>query len=93
MFLSYISLNSKKTSMQIINDMGIGINLGNSFDCYSTFENIENPDEQIKLCGNGVLTKQMFTRIKKYKFKTIRFPVTWKHFMKIIELIQNGCQE
>ena len=79
--LSYLSFDSKKSSMQIINDMGIGLNIGNSFDCYSTFENIENPDEQIKLCGNGVLTKQMFTRIKKYKFKTIRFPVTWKHFI------------
>ena len=67
--------------MQIVNDMGIGLNLGNSFDCFSTFEKIETPNAQIELFGNAVPTKQMFIKIKKYKFKTIRFPVTWKHFI------------
>ena len=80
-FFSYLSFNLKKTSMQIDNDMGIGLNLGNSFDCYSKFGNIEDPDEQIRLCGNEVPTKGMIAKIKKYKFKTVRFPVTWKHFM------------
>ena len=81
LLLTFLSFNSKMTSIQIVNDMGIGLNLGNSFDCFSTFENIENPDDQIKLYGNKVLTKEMLVKIKKYKFKTVRFPVTWKHFM------------
>ena len=75
-----ISFN-KKNAWQIVNDMGIGWNLGNSFDCYSTFEKMKNPDQQITLWGNVIPTKEMVISIKKYGFKTIRFPVTWFHFM------------
>ena len=71
----------KKNAMQIVNDMGIGWNLGNSFDCFSTFEKMKNPDQQITLWGNVIPTKEMVISIKKYGFKTIRFPVTWFHFM------------
>ena len=75
-----ISFN-KKNAWQIVNDMGIGWNLGNSFDCFSTFEKMKTPDQQITLWGNVVPTKKMVISIKKYGFKTIRFPVTWFHFM------------
>ena len=71
----------KKNAWQIVNDMGIGWNLGNSFDCYSTFEKMKTPDQQITLWGNVIPTKEMVISIKKYGFKTIRFPVTWFHFM------------
>lgn len=71
----------KKNAWQIVNDMGIGWNLGNSFDCYSTFEKMKTPDQQIALWGNVIPTKEMVISIKKYGFKTIRFPVTWFHFM------------
>ena len=79
--LTFLNENTKMTAMQIVNDMGIGINLGNNFDCYSSFEEIKNPDDQITLWGNSVPTKTMIQKIKKYKFKTIRFPITWKHFI------------
>ena len=79
--LTFLNENTKMTAMQIVNDMGIGINLGNNFDCYSSFEEIKNPDEQITLWGNAIITKETITSIKKNKFKTIRFPVTWKHFI------------
>jgi endoglucanase len=71
----------KKNAIQIVNDMGIGWNLGNTFDCYSTFEKMKTPDQQITLWGNVIPTKKMLLSIKKYGFKTIRFPVTWLHFM------------
>ena len=74
--LTFLNENTKMTAMQIVNDMGIGINLGNNFDCYSSFEEIKNPDEQITLWGNAIITKETITSIKKNKFKTIRFPVT-----------------
>ena len=79
--LTYLSINIKKTAMETIKDMGFGINLGNTFDCYSQTEQIKSPDEQITLWGNVKPTKVMFSNIKKNGFKTVRFPVTWRHFI------------
>ena len=61
--------------------MGMGYNLGYSFDCYNISKEIKNPDEQITLFGNPIPTKNMIKNIKKSGFKTIRFPVTWINFI------------
>ena len=79
--LSYLSLIFKRSSLEIVNDMGIGWSLSNTFDSYGIGINITYPDEQITLWGNTVPTKDLFKKIKKFGFKTIRFPVTWMHFM------------
>lgn len=80
--LSFLSFNSRMTAMQIVNNMGIGWNLANSFDCYNEYQKIKSPDEQITLWGNTIPKKEIFQRIKKYGFKTVRFPVTWMNFME-----------
>ena len=79
--LDYLDNLIKKTSMQIINEMGIGYNLGNSFDSYLLSKEIDNPDDAITLLGNPIPTKKLISNIKKYGFKTIRFPVTWIYFI------------
>ena len=79
--LTYFSFHLKKTAMETIKDMGFGINLGNSFDCFSDIEEIKTPDEQITFWGNAKPTKVMISNIKKIGFKTIRFPITWMHFI------------
>jgi endoglucanase len=61
--------------------MGLGYNIANTFDSFSYYENLETPDEQIGLNGNIAPTKAMIKKIKKCGFKTIRFPVTWMHFI------------
>ena len=71
----------EKTAIEIVNEMGIGYNLGNSFDSYNTSIKINNPDEQITLLGNPLPTKKLISNIKKSGFKTIRFPVTWINFI------------
>ena len=81
LIFNYLYFISKKSATDIVNDMGIGYNLGNSFDCYSTSEEIKTPDEQITLWGNSPPNKQLFNFLKKSGFKTIRFPITWMHFM------------
>ena len=81
LLFNYLSLNSTKSEMEIARGMGMGYNLGNLFDCYNTSKEIISPDEQITLCGNNIPTKNMIKQIKKYGFKTIRFPVTWLHFI------------
>ena len=88
--MNYLSLISKKPAIQIINEMGIGYNLGNSFDCYleeekeseDTEKKIEiDIDSIITSKGNPIPTKKLILSLKKYGFKTIRFPITWINFI------------
>jgi len=77
----YLYSMIKKNSFQIVREMGIGYNIGNTFDSFSYYGDIETPDEQIGLNGNIAPTKEMIKKLKKYGFKTIRFPVTWMYFI------------
>ena len=79
--LSLLSFNSKKKSITLVNEMGIGYNLGNLFDSFDISKEVKSPDEQITLYGNEIPTKQMIKSIKKSGFRTIRFPVTWANFI------------
>jgi endoglucanase len=79
--ITFFSLSFTKNAKEIVNDMGLGWNLGNSFDSYSLERNFKRPEDQITFWGNKLPTKKIFSNIKKYGFKTIRFPVTWFHFM------------
>ena len=45
------------TPFELVNDMGIGINFGNTFECYDTSISIKSPYDQITLWGNSPLTK------------------------------------
>ena len=81
LIIDYLNNLTKKTSIEIVNEMGIGYNLGHSFDSYLKFNNINNTDDAITLFGNPIPTKSMIANIKKYGFKTIRFPVTWIYFI------------
>lgn len=57
------------TSMQLVSQMGIGWNLGNTFDAKGTDETAWN---------NPFTTKAMIDEVAKKGFKTIRIPVTWQ---------------
>ena len=81
LILSLLSFYSTKTSFQIVKEMGLGYNLANLFDCYNISKEITEPNDQITLCGNSIPTKDIIKNIKKNGFKTIRFPVTWMHFI------------
>ena len=81
LILDLINNYNIKTAFKTVNEMGIGYNLGNLFDSYNFSKEIKTPDEQITLWGNSLPTKKMISNIKKYGFKTIRFPVTWMNFI------------
>ncbi|AAK78802.1 endoglucanase [Clostridium acetobutylicum] len=55
------------TSQQIVNDMKVGWNLGNTLDA--------SPDETG--WGNPKTTKAMIDKIKEAGFNTVRIPVSW----------------
>ena len=80
LILDYLKNLTIKTSIQIVNEMGIGYNLGYSFDSYLLQRKINSTDDAITLMGNPIPTRNLITNIKKYGFKTIRFPVTWIYF-------------
>ena len=81
LLLCFLSLNYNKPAIEIVNEMGIGYNLGNSFDCYNNMVEVKIPDDQITLCGNPIPTKNLISKLKRYGFKTIRLPVTWINFI------------
>ena len=81
LILNFLYLSTSRSSLQIVKDMGIGYNLGNTFDSYNLLKEMNTPEDQITLNGNTLPTKTMIKKIKRYGFKTIRFPVTWISFI------------
>ncbi len=65
-----------KTAFEITEDMGLGWNLGNSFDSYNS--NVDKLDANSETTwGNPVTTNEMLDAVKSKGFNTIRVPVTW----------------
>ncbi|MGN0620755.1 MAG: cellulase family glycosylhydrolase [Porcipelethomonas sp.] len=64
------------TSQQIVSDMGLGWNLGNTFDAFYANQTA-SPEKVETLWGNPKVTKELIQSIKGHGFKTIRIPVTW----------------
>ena len=72
---------SKKTSLQLVNDMGIGYNLGNTYNCCNTLEEKDSGYEEIKLWGTIFPTKNILKEIRKNGFKTIRFQILYTNYI------------
>ena len=70
------------TSQEVVSDMGLGWNLGNTFDSYNydkttgTIQSI-SPQYVETTWGNPTVTKELIQAVKAEGFKTIRIPVTW----------------
>lgn len=91
LILNQLSFISNKTPIQIVDDMGQGLNLGNSFDCKNDFnpKDILSPDDQLTLCGNPSPSKETITKIQQSGFKTIRLPVYWEHFINKLDEVNS----
>ena len=89
LFLNYLTLNYKKSTMEIVNEMGIGYNLGKTFNCCDISITEQNINNQIILFGTILPTKKTIKKIKKYGFKTIRFQVTYMNFTLENQLINS----
>lgn len=66
------------TSMQIVYDMKVGWNLGNTLDAWDD----KTTGLNTETCwGNPLTTKKMIDAVSAKGFKTLRLPVTWRgHF-------------
>lgn len=64
------------TSAQIVEDMKIGWNLGNSLDSYDK-DSSKIVGSAETYWGNPVTTKEMIDKVKSAGFKAVRIPVSW----------------
>lgn len=62
-------------AVEIVSRMGLGWNLGNTFD--ATGGNARDVYSQEKSWGNPKVTPELIHKVKEAGFKTIRIPVTW----------------
>ena len=77
---NYLSFSSKKTALQLVNDMRIGYNLGDTFNCCNIIEEKYSENEEIKLLGTTLPSKNILKEVKKYGFKTIRFQILYNNY-------------
>ena len=63
-----------KTAIDIVNDMGLGWNLGNTFDCWNTRGWTTDTETG---WGNAKTTPEMIDAVKAAGFDSIRIPITW----------------
>ena len=80
MIFNYLSFYSTKTAIQLVNDMGIGYNLGNTFNLTNIIKEYNIENEEINLLGAALPTKNMLKEIKKSGFKTIRFQILYNNY-------------
>lgn len=64
------------TSAEIVKDMKIGWNLGNSFDCYDA-DDSKIVGSAETYWGNPETTKSMIDKVKSSGFNAVRIPVSW----------------
>lgn len=75
-FLFKIKKYDNNKDLKFVNQIGIGINIGNSLD--STRAKSEMRDlEYETYWHNPVITEELFTRIKEAGFGNVRIPVSW----------------
>lgn len=72
------SSSGAKASADIVKEMKIGWNLGNTFDCYN-YKDYASDGETA--WGNPKTTKEMIDAVKAAGFNAVRVPVTWGEHM------------
>ena len=75
------TLLSDMTTMEIVKDMGLGINLGNTFESCGTWINSSSVKNYETAWGSPVITQDMIQGIADSGFGVLRIPVAWSNMM------------
>lgn len=81
------------TASEILDNVKIGWNLGNTFDSHPGYDNyiknpyIADPNKSETSWGNPIVTKELISYVKSLGFNSIRLPVTWYHHMDENDII------
>lgn len=66
------------TTMELVRDMGMGINLGNTFDCSGDWYSSGGTPEDVQTAwGSPVITREMIQCYADAGFGVMRLPVSW----------------
>lgn len=69
------------TTQELIEDMGLGINLGNTFESCGNWINKSSVTNYETAWGSPVITEQMIKGYKDCGFGVMRLPVAWSNMM------------
>jgi endoglucanase len=69
------------TTMALVKDMGIGINLGNTFESTGDWINGSNVNAYETAWGSPTITKAMIDGYASGGIKTVRIPIAWSNLM------------
>lgn len=69
------------TTAQVVKEMGIGINLGNTFESCGTWINSSSVTNFETAWGSPVITKEMIQGMANEGFGVLRIPVAWSNMM------------
>ncbi len=70
------------TTMELVRDMGIGINLGNTLEACGDWVNGKTPADYETAWGSPIVTEEMIHGYKNAGFGVLRIPVAWSNLMK-----------
>lgn len=65
------------TTMELTRDMGLGINLGNTFDACGDWIDPSSIDNYIQAWGSPLVTEAMIRGYAEAGFGVLRIPVAW----------------
>lgn len=69
------------TTMELVREMGYGINLGNTFEACGDWINGSSPDDYQKAWGSPVITEEIINTYAEAGFGVLRIPVAWSNMM------------
>lgn len=69
------------TTMEVTREMGVGINLGNTFEAVAGFS-ADDPSEYEASWGSPIITKELIKGYADEGFGVLRIPVAWSNMME-----------
>lgn len=81
------------TTRQLVYDMGIGINLGNTLDTTGSWIGGKSISDYEKGWGSPIITEEIIKSYAEAGFRTMRLPVTWSNLMLDDYTIDSGLMD
>ncbi|WP_120257671.1 glycoside hydrolase family 5 protein [Sphingobacterium detergens] len=82
---SKFSIRENFSTNQLVDEMGLGINLGNALDATGDWINPSSISNYETAWGSPLITKEMIEGYAKAGYSSLRIPVTWSNMMNNAE--------
>ena len=78
---SKFAIRENFSTRQLVDEMGLGINLGNALDATGSWINPSNISNYETAWGSPLITKEMIEGYAEAGYSSLRIPVTWSNMM------------